>query len=111
MRDRSEQDFLQLIKSLQDEDEVDALLLMVAATLQEECVIVILHPILHFLRHEENRVKLSVFHSEHIDRLSLSSWSSLKADLFLFSWRMTSTRTVSMVSSSKVHNLFVWTEM
>ena len=33
----------------------------------------------------------------------------MKANLFLFSWRMTSTRTVSMVSSSKVHNLFVWT--
>ena len=53
----------------------------------------------------------SVFHSEHIDRLSLSSWSSMKADLFMFSWRTTSTRTVSMVRSSKVHNLFVWTEM
>ena len=34
VRDRSEQDFLQLIKSLQDEDEDDALLLMVAATLK-----------------------------------------------------------------------------
>ena len=53
----------------------------------------------------------SVFHSEHIDRLSFSSWSSMKADLFLFSWRTTSTRTVSMASSSKVHNLFVWIEM
>ena len=53
----------------------------------------------------------SVFHSEHIDRLSFSLWSSMKADLFLFSWRTTSTRTVSMVSTSKVHNLFVWTEI
>ena len=61
MRDRSGQDFLQLIKSLQDEDEDDALLLMAAATHQQERIILILHPILHFLCQEENRVKLTVF--------------------------------------------------
>ena len=74
-------------------DEDDALLLMAAATHQQESIILILHPILHFLRQEENRVKLTVFDSEHIDRLSLSLSSSMKADPCLFSWRMTRTTT------------------